>query len=355
MSIGWGIVGIGRHADLKVVPAMKSAAETAVIAAFSRDRRRAEAFARKHGLPAASDSLPELLADRRIDAVYISSPNFLHAPYTRLAAEAGKHVLVEKPMALTVDEAREMVQVCRLNGVTLGVGFQLRHHPGHRKARDLMRGGVLGRTTLVQGQFFYPDLRGTVELPKRPDLSAWWEMPEMVGGSYSIMGMGIHIVDLLQFLLEDPIVEVSAMTDGQTAKKPLDDLAAILLRFQNGVIGTACCGRRVPDSENDAMLYGSDGRIALRDTIREACGGRLEVASTTVNLEEPYEPNLLTLYRREVEAFNAAVQRGEPFDASGEDGARIVQITSAIIEAAATGRSVRIEPLNLSACNEEGR
>ncbi|MHB8770056.1 MAG: Gfo/Idh/MocA family protein [Syntrophales bacterium] len=346
MSIGWGIIGIGRHADRKIVPAMKSAAETEVIAAFSRDRERADAFARRHGLPAAYDSLPDLLADHRIDAVFISAPNFLHAPYTRLAAEAGKHVLVEKPMALHVDEARQMVRVCGQNGVALGVGFQLRHHPGHRKARELIQAGVLGRTTLVQGQFFYPDPRGMVELPKRTDLSGWWENPEMVGGSYSIMGMGIHIVDLLQFLLEDPIVEVSALTNGQTAGKPLDDLAAIVLRFRSGVIGTACCGRRVPDSENDAMLYGSDGRIALRDTVREACAGRLEVASSTVNLEEPYEPNLLTLYRRQVEAFNRAVQKGENFDASGEDGVRIVQITSAIIAAASTGRSVKIEPVN---------
>ncbi len=346
MAIGWGIIGIGRHTDAKIVPAMKSAADTAVIAAFSRDRERAEAFARRHGIPAAYDSLPDLLADRRIEAVYISSPNFLHAAHTKLAAGAGKHVLVEKPMALNVNEAREMVNVCRQNGVTLGVGFQLRHHPGHRKARELIRAGILGRTTLVQGQFFYPDPRGMAELPRRPDLSAWWESPEMIGGSYSIMGMGVHIVDLLQFLLDDPIVEVAALTNGQRASRPLDDIAAILLRFQNGALGTACCGRRVPDSENDAMLYGTDGRIALRDTVREAFGGRLEVASSTVNLEEPYERNLLTLYRRQVEAFNAAVRKEEEFDASGEDGVRIVQVTSAIIAAASTGRSVQVEPVD---------
>ena len=104
----------------------------------------------------------------------------------------------------------------------------------------MIREGILGRTTLVQGQFFYPDPRGMVELPKRTELSEWWDRPEMVGWSYSIMGMGVHIVDLLQFLLGNPIVEVAAMTNGQTASQPLDDLAAIALRFQNGVIGTAC-------------------------------------------------------------------------------------------------------------------
>jgi 1,5-anhydro-D-fructose reductase (1,5-anhydro-D-mannitol-forming) len=347
MTIGWGIIGIGRHPDLKVVPAMKSAAETALIAAFSRDRGRADAFARKHDLQAAYDSLQDLLRDPRVDAVYISSPNFLHAPHTKMAAEAGKHVLVEKPMALNVKDALEMVHVCRHNGVKLGVGFQLRHHPGHRKARGLIQDGVLGLITLVQGQFFFPDPRGMVELPRRTELSEWWDKPEMVGWSYSIMGMGVHVIDLLQFLSGDSILEVAAMTNGQTAVKPLDDIAAIVLRFKNGVIGTACCGRRVPDSENDAMIYGTDGRIALRDTLRETFGGTLEATSSTVNLEEAYEKDPLSLYKRQVEAFNRAVQKDEDLDASGVDGLRIVQITSAIIEAASTGRSVKIDPVHL--------
>lgn len=347
MSIGWGVIGTGRHTDLKVVPAMKLAEETTLVAPFSRDRGRADAFARKHDFQAAYDSLQDLLCDSRIDAVFISSPNFLHALYTKMAAEAGKHILVEKPMALNVKDALDMVHVCRHNGVKLGVGFQLRHHPGHRKARELIREGILGHITLVQGQFFYPDPRGMVELPGRTELSEWWDKPEMVGWSYSIMGMGVHVIDLLQFLSDNPIVEVAAMTNGQTASQPLDDIAAIALRFQNGAIGTACCGRRAPDSENDAMIYGTDGRVALRDTIREAFGGKLEVTSSTLNHEEPYEYNLLSLYKRQIEAFNRALQNEADFDASGADGLRVVQITSAIIEAASTGRSVKIDPLHV--------
>jgi 1,5-anhydro-D-fructose reductase (1,5-anhydro-D-mannitol-forming) len=347
MSIGWGIIGIGRHADLKAVPAMKLAAETKLIATFSRDRERADAFAQKHDIQVAYDSLPDLLRDPRIDAVYIASPNFLHADYTKMAAEAGKHILVEKPMALNVKDALEMVHVCRRNGVKLGVGFHLRRHPGHRKARELIREGILGSITLVQGQFFYPDPRGMVELPRKPVLSEWWDTPEMVGWSYSIMGMGVHIIDLLHFLLGSPILEVTAMTNGQRASQPLDDIAAIVLRFKNGAIGTACCGRRVPDSENDAMIYGTNGRIALRDTVRESFGGKLEVISSIVDFEEPYERNLLTLYKLQVEAFNRAVQKDEDFDASGTDGLRIVQIASAIIESASTGRSVKIEPVHV--------
>ena len=142
-----------------------------------------------------------------------------------------------------------------------------------------------------------------------------------------------------------PITEVAAITDGQTAKKSLDEIAAIALRFRGGAIGTVCCGRRVPDTRNDAVIYGTGGRVLLQDTVWEPMRGKLEVMSDTVNMEEPYEGDLLSLYRLQIESFQRAVQGGEQFDASGMDGVRAVQVASAIIESASTGRTVRIEPL----------
>ncbi len=102
MAIGWGIVSTGRHPDQKIVPAMKLAEGNRVIAVCSRDRGRAEAFARKHGIPSAYDSLPELLKNPEVQAVFIASPNSLHAEHTKMVAKARKHVLVEKPMAVNV-------------------------------------------------------------------------------------------------------------------------------------------------------------------------------------------------------------------------------------------------------------
>jgi 1,5-anhydro-D-fructose reductase (1,5-anhydro-D-mannitol-forming) len=324
---------------------MKLAKGNRVIGVYSRDRGRAEAFARKHGLAAACDSLPDLLKNPDIQAVFIASPNSLHARYTRMAAEAGKHVLVEKPMAVNVPEALDMVDTCRKQGVKLGVGFHLRHHPGHHRARQLIRDGILGVTTLAQAQFFFTDKRGVVELPRRDSLSEWWGVPVMIGGAYSIMGMGVHALDLLQFLLGQPITEVAAITDGQTVEKPLETIAAIALRFGNGAVGTVCCGRRVPDTKNDALVYGTGGRVWLRDTVWEAMRGKLEVISNPINMEESYEGDLLSLYKLQIEAFSRAIQGDEEFEASGIDGLRAVQVVSAIIESASTGRAIKIEPL----------
>ena len=345
MPVNWGLISTGMHPDLKIAPAIKAAADSRLLGAYSRDAARAEAFAKKHDIPRAYDSLDGLLGNPEIQAVFIASPNALHALHTQKAAAAGKHILVEKPMAVNVDEAVAMVKDCRRYGVKLGVGFHLRHHPGHRKARKLIAEGALGRIAMAQAQFFFPGPRGEMEAPPRTGLRKWWEEPEMVGGAYSIMGMGVHAIDLLHFLVGHPITEVAAITDGQKPERPLERIAAIAVRFQNEAVGTVCCGRRIPDSENDAMIYGIQGRIALRDTVKEALNGRLEVLTDAVKLQETYPTDLLTLYKLQIDDFNRAVLQGEEFDASGVDGLRVVQVASAVIESAKTGRAVKIEPL----------
>ena len=336
-TTGWGIIGAGRHSDRKIVPAMKLAKGTQVVAAYSRDMGRAEAFAEKQNIDAAYDSLDDLLSDSRVDAVFIATPNHLHAPQTRKSAEAGKHVLVEKPMTVHVNEALEMMKICRKQGVRLGVGFQLRHHPGHLKARQLVNDGILGKISLAQAQFFHLDARGIVERPPRPPLSNWWETPEMLGGPYPLMGMGVHAIDLLQFLLGQPITEVAAI-DGSHAY-------TVAVRFGGGPIGSVCYGSFVPDTRNDAIIYGSDGRISAMGTLWEALDGTLEVVSESVNITVPYDRNVLTLYKLQTEAFNRTVQNGEMFLASDIDGLRSVQVASAVIESSASGRSVKIEPI----------
>ena len=164
----------------------------------------------------------------------------------------------------------------------------------------------------------------------------------MIGGASSLMMMGVHTIDLLHLLLRQPILEVTAITDGQTRERPLEMAAVVALRFADGTVGTMCCGRRMPDTENDAMIYGSNGKIALRGTLAEGQGGTLEVVSESVNMSEKCPSDLLTLYKLQTEAFNLAIEGKEDFHASGEDGLHVVQVTSAIIESASTGRTVKV-------------
>ena len=137
MPFGWGIVGTGKHPDRKIAPAMAAADGGELVGVYSRDQHRAEAFAQKHDARAAYSQLGDLLKDSRVDGVFVSSPNALHAEHVVQAAEAGKHVLCEKPMATTIADAVRMLQACRRAGVTLGIAFNLRQHPAYVRAREL--------------------------------------------------------------------------------------------------------------------------------------------------------------------------------------------------------------------------
>ena len=341
MSLGWAIAGIGSHADLKIAPAIARASDCHLVAVYSRDQGRAGAFADTHGADVAYSSLDAMLADSRVDAVFVASPNHLHAPQAIRAAAAGKHVLAEKPMANSVSDAAAMIAACRDHSVTLGLGFELRFHPAHLWARRLIDDGTIGRIRLAHGQWGRGN-RGEPEHLPRVGLREWWETPELIGEASVLVGLGVHVFDLMRFLMRDEVVEVVAMTDGQTGTQPLEHIATIALRMSSGAIAQVMCGRMLPDTQNDLALYGSDGRIATKETVWEARLGRAEVVSATVNHAESYGYDYLANFVAELEDFHDALKHDRPPSATGEDGLRAARITAAAIESAKTGRVVKI-------------
>ena len=344
MSLGWAIAGIGSHAELKIAPAVARARDSRLVAVYSRDQGRADAFAESHGADTAYNNLDAMLADSRVDAVFVASPNYLHAPQTIKAAAAGKHVLAEKPMANSVSDAAAMIDACRDHGVTLGLGFELRFHPAHLWARQLIDDGAIGRIRLVHGQWGRGN-RGEPEHLPRVGLRGWWETPELIGEASVLVGLGVHVFDLVRFLLREEVMEVVAMTDGQTDRQPLEHIATIALRMSSGTIAQVMCGRMLPDTQNDLALYGSDGRIATKETIWEARLGRAEVVSATVNQSESYEFDYLANFVAELEDFHDALKQDRAPSATGEDGLRAARITAAAIESAKTGRAVKVTPV----------
>ena len=347
MSIGWGFIGTGNYPNSRIAPAAALAEDTSIVAAYSRDQDRAERFVRSHGAQASYTSVERLLADSRVDVVFIASPNHLHAEHAKLAAEAGKHVLVEKPMATTTSDAVAIIESCKVNGVKLAVGFQLRYHPGHIEARKLVQDGVLGQVSFIHS-LIGSGIRGETQREIRSGLRSWWEAPDMVGNAMTFIGSGVHAMDAMENVLGQTVVEVAAITDGQTAETPLESLASLTLRFSGGAIGTLCSSSRVPDAINDVTVYGSDGRIILKDSSRPVMGGGLEINSETVNSSVIYESDALALAKWQIEGFNRAITRDEESYATGMDGLRSVQITEAMIESAKTRRIVRVEPIQVN-------
>ena len=346
MALGWAVISTGLHVDQKIAPAINATSDAELVAVYSRDQARADACAQKHGAKAAYSDLGALLRDSRVDAVFIASPNALHARHAVQAAQAGKHVFSEKPMTTTLDDAVAMVRTCRDRGVKLGVGYHLRQHPGLLEARRLIAEGVLGPVALAQGQWGF-GVRGQDRPPPRTGLRQWWDDPELIGHASTMMGTGVHVVDALRFVLDQEVIEVAALSDGQTSTQPLEQLVAMALRFDRGTVATICCGRRLPDSRNDLVLYGSLGRLVGSDALWEGRQGTFDVASDTVHTTATYPLQPLANFIDELDDFHRAVREDREPAATGLDGLRVVQVTLAMIASAHDKRTIRIEPLTV--------
>jgi len=344
MSIGWAIISCGDYADSRGAPGINQAEGAELVALHSRDKARSEAFAEKHGAKTAYTLVADVLKDSRVDAVYITSPNHLHVEYATMAANAGKHVLVEKPLSLNLADGIEVLRVCRDRGVKVGTGLHLRHHPGHIETRRLVAEGALGTVALAQSQIGQGE-RGNVHPEPRAGLRDWWTHPELVRGAVAMLTIGVHAIDDLQFLLGQQVVELAAITDGQTAERPLENLAVMSLRFDGGTIGTMTCGMRLPEFQNDVALYGSEGKVMLTDASWPRLQGELRVSSETVNKTDAYEPDFVYLVKKNIEDFQKAVEEDREPAASGAHGLKLVQLTEAMVESAKTGRTIQLDPL----------
>ncbi len=341
MAIGWALLGPGRHADRDVVPEMKEAADTRLVAVLSRDRQRGEAYAEKHGFLRAYDSLEELLKDPEVDALYDSTPDGLHISNTLQAAAAGKHVLVEKPLAISVEECRQSIEACQRNGVKLGAVFQERHQPAHQEVRRMVQSGEIGEVMLTRVQLAWPFQGGGTQEQRD---SSWRGDPLMRPGG-SMMGSGDHCYDTLRYFTAQEVVEVVAFTDSTREISPNERMALAMMKLEGGGYAYIFASRRTPFAQEDIVVHGTRGTLVCANTFRTANQGltgesRLESISPDGRTTRIFEK--VQTYKEEIEQFNRCIQGdGEPMT-SGQEGLINIAITEAIYESARTGRVVPV-------------
>tara|TARA_B100001123_G_scaffold77403_2_gene87619 strand:+ start:2744 stop:3775 length:1032 start_codon:yes stop_codon:yes gene_type:complete len=341
MSIGWGMVSLGRHPSGKMAPGINEAQNAHIEAVYSRDLGRAKEFAKNHNSRTAYDSYAELLKNPEVKVVYLASPNSLHKEQTIMAAKAGKHVLCEKPMALNISDCDEMIEACEKAGVHLGIAFHARHHPGNEKVKELVSGQNLGTVALIKTQWA-GGVRGQVRPGERVGREQWWDEPSLVGAG-TFMGNGVHQVDMMRWILNDEVEEVSAITDGQTKEQPLENLATLVLRFRSGSIGVLVSGRRIPDSQNDLVVYGSQGRAAVYSGMGTTLEGLLEAVGDDIAIKQEFSPpSNAGMYANMVEAFGNRINNIAGNSATGYDGMKVCQVTLAMIESARSKKTVSI-------------
>jgi predicted dehydrogenase len=247
-DLRWGILSTANIAREKVIPGIQGAERCRVVAIASRDGTRARAAAAEAGIPKAYGSYEALLADPDVDAVYIPLPNHLHADWTIAAARAGKHVLCEKPLAMTATDAERMIAVCEAEGVRLMEAFMYRLHPSWVAVHDLVASGRIGRLVAVQSWFSYFN----------DDASNIRNILAYGGGA--LFDVGCYNVNLSRMLFgsEPTRVEASILRDRASG---VDILTSALLEFDGGT-ATFTCSTRAEDDQR-VHIYGTEGRISV--------------------------------------------------------------------------------------------
>ena len=338
-KLGWGVIGAGGIADRRTIPeGIIPATNARLVGVMSSGRERGDAVAAKYGVRAYG-TVAELLADSEIGAVYIATPNHLHHDQCLAAAAAGKHVLCEKPLALTSAEAEAMANACRKAGVLLGAGFMMRFNPYHQRIREMIANGELGTIVFCRAQLtcWYP-----------PMDHAWRQDPSLGGGG-AIMDLTVHCLDLLEMLL-GPIGEVSGYVERRVHDYPSDDTNALLLKFRSGAFGFVDCAFNIPDeaSENVLEVQGTLGCIKARMTVGQGPGGIVQVCAlpNMGNYEaaqarnsasyQPLELEPVNTYRSQIEAFSRSVLEGTEFPAGAEAGVRSMKLVETIRRAASS-------------------
>lgn len=324
----WGIIGASGVADRRMMPAIKLAEGNELQALMVRDIERAKELAKKHGAKSYYNSVDELLSDPNVDAVHIATPVYLHCEHTVKAAEHGKHVLCEKPMAMNVGECQTMIDACRRNGVLLQIAFTLRFNPCFHEIKQILQNELLG--DIVEARLC---LLKSYDIPE----GAWRRNPSMSGGGV-LMDMGVHAIDMLCFLLGD-VSKVSTLHSSHIKNWEVEDTASVLLKMKNGAIAIADVSFTIPYSDRTLEIYGTKGSLFLFN--EEAYQAyRLKILSEGHSKEE-LKPSQ-NLYKNMVEHFQRCVNGQEEPISPALDGLKNVQIVNLAYESFRNNRIVEI-------------
>lgn len=325
--VKWGVLGVAGIARTKVIPALQQGEWTEVAAIASRDEGRARAAADELGIERAYGSYEGLLADPEIEVIYNPLPNHLHVPWTARAAEAGKHVLCEKPIALDAAEARELLAVRDRNRVMIGEAFMVRLHPQWVEARRLVREGRIGELRLVSGYFSYfkldpENIRNRLEY-----------------GGGGLMDIGCYPVNVSRFMYgEEPRRVVSLIE--RDPQMRIDRLTSALLEFPSGQ-ATFTCSTQLGAAQR-MQLFGTSGRIDIEIPFNAPPDRPVRIivddgSSAPAAGGEVLEFPPVDQYTLQGDAFSSAVIAGTHPPVPLEDAIRNMEVIDAIFRSGESG------------------
>jgi predicted dehydrogenase len=322
-QVGLGVVGLGWFGGV-LADAVGPIEGADVVACFARSEASREAFAAAHGGEPVG-SLDELLGDSQIRGVILATPHSTHVDLVQAIAAAGKHVFVEKPLALTADGARRAIAAAAAAGVTLQIGHNRRRQPANRRIKAMIEGGDLGTVMQLEGFHSSPGAH-------RPDLPAWRTDPEEcpAGG---MTALGVHTVDTFHYLV-GPAKRLTALSKQLLGVTALDEATSVTIEYASGPIGHIGTSYFVPPVVWTAV-YGTERNVWSEDD-----GARfLEQARADANRSERPVDTLDTI-ADELQEFVACIKGEAEPETGPEAGLEVALVLDAIVESLATGSAV---------------
>lgn len=324
-TCGWGVVGLGWVAADLAGPAMLQAGARLAACAGSSPEK-SQAFAQRFGVARAYGDLEALLHDPDVDAVYIALPNSMHHAAVLAAARAKKHILCEKPFAMNVAHAREMVSACSEAGVILRIAHQIRLDAAIVRAREIVRSGRLGRLAAISLE------RSSANPPRKT-----WRLDNAQSGV--VFDVGVHLLDLIQWVSGQRFVEVSAFTHPDRRDGRSDDTVTVLGRLAGDCHALARATREVASAENNLVIEGADATL-ITSALRFAREHVVRVRDNNGVTEETFAPS--PAYQWEFRAFEGELNGERSLLPDGEDSLQTVAATQAVLQSITERRIVEV-------------
>ncbi|MBO9596937.1 MAG: Gfo/Idh/MocA family oxidoreductase [Cohnella sp.] len=320
-KLRWGIVGAADIALKSVMPGIRASATGVIQAVASRGIEKASAAAAQFGASQAYGSYEELLEDPNIDAVYIPLPNHLHREWTIRAAQAGKHVLCEKPLALTAKEAQEMVDTCADAGVVLAEAFMYRHHPRMEQIKRLIAEGEIGQLRALRGAFTFNNAADAKNIRYRAD----W-------GGGGLFDVGCYPLSAARYFLGKEPEAVTVHAFFSPEHDNVDMMASGLVEFEDGVALTFDCGMWA-NFRQTFEIVGTEGRIDIPSAF-VANGEDAAFTVTNKNGTRTVKPDIVNTYARQVDDFARAVWKEQASLFQADDAVRNMALLEACLKSA---------------------
>lgn len=315
----WGIIGAGDIVRRRVAPAIADLPNCELTAITRGQPNMAESFAKEFGAKRWYANWREMLADEEIDAVYVATPVFLHAEQTIAAAEAGKHILCEKPMAMNTDECDRMIEACKTNGVKLGIAYYRRFYPVIERIRQLLASGEIGNPVFAQmNAFEYVDLAA--------DDPRGWFLEKAKSGGGPMMDFGCHRLEVLTDLFGD-VRRSASITANVEFDREVEDTAAVLLQFASGPCASVTVTHAAREAQDTLDIFGTKGSLHI--PLLNKGDLQIKIADTTRTESHPPRANV---HQPLIADFTEAVLNDHEPRVRGEIGRIVAKIVDRIYE-----------------------